>query len=395
MISEIIGYTCKHCNNVTLQSCVEITQHEKQCRYVKNCLRARSGKVTTKITVVKAKNQKCSLITDQFGSSRELEKRVQIGNEVYPLRNDVSTGPAAPSVSPSDYFSSQRFKFTMSFSNDHLLKPWEDFADTTACSVDEMISKDLKFYSDQLKTGNISVKAGELAIQRIFSYNPSSQPPKSWRSTKSRVESYLENFKLLTHTVPFPPEWNIPKEIPTVSVEVRDILDIVACILADPKLQTFNEFLLQTYRIPRKKSGESGGCDHIMSSSWATKSIEKIKKIDSNGILIPIILYEDGITVDSAGVRNIDSIVLTLGNYSKKARYRDISKFHVGFVPKILKSSMITNLLKEKFGKSKGAEMFKLFRLQIHRDMYRLILSSIKQVSQKGFTKSFEYLNCL
>ena len=363
-----------------------IRKHEKRCRYTSTCSSAREGKNQKKITVVKATNKNCSLISDHFGSLDQPENRVQIGNEVYPLKNNISVGPVAPSSRSDSYSTSQRFKFEMSFSNDHLLKPWADFAETSCVSVDEQMATDLKFYSQQLETGKVSLKAGEKVIQRIKSYNPSSQLPQSWRSTKSRVESLLKNFRLLSHNFPFPPEWNIPTDIPTVSVEVRDILDIVACILADPKLQNSDEFVLKPYKIPDpKKKKNTEGCDHIMSSSWALKSFQKIKEIDPNGILIPIIIYEDGITVDSAGVRSVDSIVLTLGNYSKEARYRDMSKFHVGFVPKIFKSSTIITLLKEKFGKSKGAEMFKLFRLQIHRDMYRLILSTIKQVCEEGF----------
>ena len=72
------------------------------------------------MSVVKATNKSCYLISDHFGSSEELENRVEIGNEVYPLRNDVSIGPIAPSVSHLGYFSSKRFKFEMSFSNEHL-----------------------------------------------------------------------------------------------------------------------------------------------------------------------------------------------------------------------------------------------------------------------------------
>jgi len=379
--NDEISYTCNICNSVKLKSFVELSKHEKECSYIDRCLSARNGKKNKKIKVVKAKNKICTTIDDHYSSSKQSGKKIQIGNEVFPLLNVVSLGPIVP---VSDYFSPQRFKFSMSFSDNHLLKPWESFAETREVAVDPEISKDLKFYSEQLETGDISLTAGENAIKRILNYRPSSFPPQSWRSTKFRVEGLLQNFRLVTHIFSFPPEWKIPTDIPSVSVQVRDVLDIVACVLADPKLQNSNEFYLETYKVLKGKRGETGGCDHIMSSSWARKSFEKIKRIDKNGFLVPIILYEDGITVDSAGVRSIDSIVLTLGNYSKQARSRDFSKFHVGFVPKIFKSSTIINLLKDQFGKTKGAEMFKLFKLQIHRDIYRLILSTIKQVSQEG-----------
>ena len=147
-----------------------IRKHEKRCRYTSTCSSAREGKNQKKITVVKATNKNCSLISDHFGSLEQPENRVQIGNEVYPLKNNVSIGPVAPS-SHSDYSRSQRFKFEMSFSNDHLLKPWADFAETSCVSVDEQMATDLKFYSQQLHTGKVSLEAGKTAIERIKSYN--------------------------------------------------------------------------------------------------------------------------------------------------------------------------------------------------------------------------------
>ena len=94
-----------------------------------------------------------------------------------------------------------------------------------------------------------------------------------------------------------------------------------------------------------------------MSSPWAIKSKEEINRTDPEGILSQIILYEDGMTVDSAGVRNVDSIVLTLGYYSK-------NEGKIYFVSNILKSSEIKNLLQAKFGKSRRLNTFKLFREQ-------------------------------
>ena len=379
---EVYSFLCNYCLDFKSQFATDIAIHERSCLNNNRCKQARKRKAQNKINLVKAKNKRCTLISDHMDSSKASEKRVQIGNEIYFLKNDVSTGPTA---SLSNYYEAQIFKFEMSFSHDHMFKQWNDFSDTSAVRIDHENFQDLKFYSDQLQTGSASINSGNAAIQRILSYNPSSELPCSWRSTKKRVENFLENLKMLTHEVSFPSEWNIPKEIPRVVFAVRDILDIVACILADPKLQHSGEFYLQTYKLSGKKNVEKGGCDHLMSSPWALKTQRKINSIDPEGILIPIILYEDGITVDSAGVRNVDSIVLTLGNYSRDAFTRDLSKFHVGFVPKISKSSTINSLLKQKFGKSKGLEMFRLFQQQIRRDMYRLILSTVKQVASQGY----------
>lgn len=161
--------------------------------------------------------------------------------------------------------------------------------------------------------------------------------------------------------------------------------------MADPKLQSSGEFHLRGFKIEEDVTGKKSrrkiiGCDHIMSSFWALKAQEKIDKVnpDKESFLIPIILYEDGVTVDSAMTKSVDNIVLTLGNYSKKLRMVDYSKHHVGFVPKIQKSAKILNSLQLMYGKTRGSEIWKLFKFKLRREIYRLILSPLKSVPSTG-----------
>ena len=121
-------------------------------------------------------------------STKGTENRIQIGNDIFPLQNCISTGPTAPL---SDYFLGQRFKFEMSFSLDHLSKSWAEFSQNANVQIDFDTSVDLKFYCDQLETGNISLASGNKEIKRILSYNPSSKLPTNWRSAKAKVESYV------------------------------------------------------------------------------------------------------------------------------------------------------------------------------------------------------------
>jgi hypothetical protein len=58
-----------------------------------------------------------------------------------------------------------------------MFKQWNDFSDTSAVRIDHENFQDLKFYSDQLQTGSASINSGNAAIQRILSYNPSSELP--------------------------------------------------------------------------------------------------------------------------------------------------------------------------------------------------------------------------
>jgi len=50
-----------------------------------------------------------------------------------------------------------------------------------------------------------------------------------------------------------------------------------------------------------------------MSSEWARKTLEDIKRIDPNGLLLPIILYADEVSIGMNGKANVSPVMMTLG----------------------------------------------------------------------------------
>lgn len=387
-MSEAI-FSCVICKTESRSSFSEIRHHEYSCRLAQNN-KSRQKRNATAVVCNKP-SKKLTLISSYIESVHYNERNVQIGEEIFPLLNDASSASFETSLVPN-YVDSQMFMFEVSFSKEHFYcNTWHEFTNLPINSINIDLYADLKFYSDQLATGNVSERAGKAAIARILRHEPSIPPPNNWITTKRRVENLLQNFKKLIYTVPFPSEWNIPDDIPRVTIEVRDILDIIATVMADPKLQSSGEFHLRGFKIEEDVTGKKSrrkiiGCDHIMSSFWALKAQEKIDKVnpDKESFLIPIILYEDGVTVDSAMTKSVDNIVLTLGNYSKKLRMVDYSKHHVGFVPKIQKSAKILNSLQLMYGKTRGSEIWKLFKFKLRREIYRLILSPLKSVPLTG-----------
>ena len=88
------------------------------------------------------------------------------------------------------------------------------------------------------------------------------------------------------------------------------------------------------YHIQRNSNNEDVYCD-IMSSEWARVNVEAIKKIDLNGLLLPIIFYADGVSIGMNGKANVTPVMMTLGWYSKELFKQDYGKMVIGYIDKL------------------------------------------------------------
>jgi len=50
-----------------------------------------------------------------------------------------------------------------------------------------------------------------------------------------------------------------------------------------------------------------------MSSGWVHKTLEEIQEIDSNGLLLPILFFADGVSIGINGKVNVTPVMMTLG----------------------------------------------------------------------------------
>jgi len=72
-----------------------------------------------------------------------------------------------------------------------------------------------------------------------------------------------------------------------------------------------------------------------VSSEWARKTLENIKRIDQNGLLLPITMYADGVSIGINGKANLTSVMMTLGWYSKELFKQDYGKMVIGYIDKL------------------------------------------------------------
>ena len=85
-----------------------------------------------------------------------------------------------------------------------------------------------------------------------------------------------------------------------------------------------------------------------MSTDWARLTEQHIRARDKNKILVPIILYTDGVKLGHLQNRQSIPVIGALGNCSVKLLRKDISKFIIGYIPyidNISKESIINHLI--------------------------------------------------
>jgi len=93
-------------------------------------------------------------------------------------------------------------------------------------------------------------------------------------------------------------------------------------------------------------------CD-ITSFEWARKSLQDIRKIDHIKLLLPIILYDDGVSIGMNGKVNVTPAMMSLGWYSKELYKQDYGNMYIGFINRltnILEEELTNHLMELKIG---------------------------------------------
>jgi hypothetical protein len=156
----------------------------------------------------------------------------------------------------------------------------------------------------------LSRECGNELLRLIHSLDPLSQVPSDWRTIMSYQKTKCQHLKdtTLRQVVPYPDDWRMdlffesghprPVEIELIG---RDLLELVAYKLVDPTLQYIHSESLQ-YEYKAQTMDDGTPCySNLMSSRYAKYTEEDIRRHDPQGILVPIIVYADGVAL---GVRN-------------------------------------------------------------------------------------------
>ena len=219
--------------------------------------------------------------------------------------------------------------------------------------------------------------------------------PKSWKSITRAINRQTSYYTCEETTIPFPEHWEMdkwncnnafpPKE---VKIRIRDPMELIADQCVNPIIQfLWKEHVHINYHKETNSNNEDVYCD-IMSSEWARKNLEDIRKIDPNGLLLPIFLYADGVTIGMNGKANLIPVMMTLGWYSNELWKQDYGKMVIGYIDKLADISdeeLIKHLMEvKKFSRSKSEANIRWFRKKVFYTFWGKVLDKINSAANRG-----------
>jgi hypothetical protein len=168
---------------------------------------------------------------------------------------------------------------------------------------DEVYNKLLQFSNKNRLSNKSSIDLMDL----IKSFKPQIPVPSDVRVTKRfllRKCKFMMN-NLLKKTVDWPIEWNMSNYeqlgyVPeAVKVIALDPYEVVAYKLCDPIIQfLYKDQIEYSYFSSTLEDGTK--CwSHFMSSEYAKYTEEEVKSYNPDAILIPLIIYNDGVALGS------------------------------------------------------------------------------------------------
>ena len=257
------------------------------------------------------------------------------------------------------------------------------------------------------KSCNISRNHGDDLLQLFKDILKSSFPnadipkyiPDSWKTVTRDINKQISFYTCDEIKIPFPEHWEMHKwkcnnSLPPeeVIIRIRDPMELIADQCVNPIIHFLwkDHVHISCYRKTNSKN-EDVFCD-IMSSEWARKTSDDIKKSDPKGLLVPISLYADGVSVGMNGQANLIPVMMTLGWYSKELFKQDYGKMVIGYIDKLTDISeevLIKHLedLKkgtQKFSRSKCEANIKWFKKKIFYTFWKNVLDKINSASITG-----------
>ena len=102
---------------------------------------------------------------------------------------------------------------------------------------------------------------------------------------------------------------------------------------------------------------------------------------------MPIILYWDGVNVADIGNVNVDTVMISLGNFSDKLMTKDITKKVIFYLPTLSSvdsSTLLLHLNEIGFTKTEAKKHLILFKRKIFRTFWKHVLNSINLCCNRG-----------
>ena len=194
----------------------------------------------------------------------------------------------------------------------------------------------------------------------------------SWKSFDRWIQKETNFYSSVKKVISWPNQWQMnkwdhsnlrcPEE---VEIRMRDIMQLIADQCVSPHLQFLwkDDIKIRSYSQSNDK-GEKVFCD-LMSSDWVFEEQQLISQFDKDGILLPIILYYDGVCPDKNMNSSLSPVMGTLGWYGRKLLHNYCSKFVVGYISELKVSEVILvhHLMKVcKMTKTKALKNIAIFK---------------------------------
>ena len=126
-----------------------------------------------------------------------------------------------------------------------------------------------------------------------------------------------------------------------VTIPVFDFVSQVTSRLLDPMLMKASHLLINKPEYTNPSKYPSIFYDDIESSKWFNDTHKKLIKDADNELLCPIILFIDGVAIDTYGRISLEPVLFTLGIFKRSIRHLESCWRVLGFAPNPEKSNNI------------------------------------------------------
>ena len=170
-----------------------------------------------------------------------------------------------------------------------------------------------------------------------------------------------------------------------VEIPTFDFLSSVMSIFQDLSLMKFDNLLYNDHSFMDPKVNNGGNIDgnvmddinDIHTGNWFKRTHKMMIRDHHKEMICPIILYIDGVSIDSGGRKSLEPIAYTLGIFKRHIRNTISAWRLLGYIPNVEKT---TSLDYYSFGNKKG----NMLKKHHYHDMIRVILSSLKGIQKHG-----------
>ena len=140
-------------------------------------------------------------------------------------------------------------------------------------------------------------------------------------------------------------------------INYRDPIQLVAEFLIDPRLMIVNKKEIKLNYCDMKDSNNNNCYGDLFTSKFAKDNEEYIKQRHPRnlGLFLYLILYWDGVNVADIGNVNVDTVMVSLGNFSDKLMTQNITKTIICYLPTLnaIETSTVSKHLQQKVGYTK------------------------------------------